>query len=125
MNLQAIRKQMPQIEKELAAVLDKYNITLVKMGGSIGADDSTFKLTVTDKGANPNAKYAKNFEVYAELYGLKREWLNQSFKASQGNFTIIGYDTKKRKKPVMLKLDRDGKTYFAPESMVALYMKAK
>lgn len=119
MDIKIFRKQFPQMQKEIAAVLDKYNLALVKMGGTIGSDDASIRLNVVEKGTDPYVKYAKDFSLYAELDGMKREWLNKKFLASNGGFfEIIGLNTRKRKNPVMVKKVSNGKIYFAPISMV-------
>lgn len=118
MDVKVLNKQLPAMKAELAAVLKKYGLEMTKLTGSVGADDATIRITFMDQGGDKYAKFAKAFTSYAEIYGLKREWLNKTFKAPQGVFEIIGFDTKKRKKPVMLKL-ANGTIYYATEAQVA------
>ena len=81
--------------------------------------DTTFspKFVFSGTDASGRTQAEKEWDLYSESMGLKKEWLGKKY----NNKTIIGLDMKKRKYPVLLKSAR-GTVYKADASMVKMFL---
>ncbi len=65
---------------------------------------------------------ATEYRLHCLAYGMKIEWLSQSFTSQNGiKLTVKGWDTRQRKNKVIL-ADAGGKQYKASPEYVKLYM---
>lgn len=106
---------------ELGAVLtqlaQKHGLKLVRNGGTYSPTEFKPKLSfVLTDSAGQDLHAKREFERYAEIFGLKATDLGKEF-ISQGNmYRVVGLDLKKRKFPVRCQNVETGKIMlFTPE----------
>ena len=88
---------------------DEFGLTAEPGSGTFSADGDTFEVKVkfTLKGADPAAAA---FRRYAEMFGLEPDMLGKTVQFGREAYTIIGLDPKKRRQPVVLKRNSDGRS---------------
>ncbi len=120
-NLNNFRKDFSEAMKTLEV---KYNVT-VSLGKISYSDVSaTGKCTIANKasvnGLELNAEDVENWNLYSEMFGLKREWLGKTFNYDGATNTIIGIEPSRRKYPVKVLKNGGGISLYTVESIKAL-----
>jgi len=118
-------KQMgADIEKALQTIADEYNMTMEYRGGSFSDTDYKPWVTFTGKNADGKSRTEKEWELYRDMFGLKKEWLGEKVVLSGKKMTITGLDTKKSKYPVMVET-ADGHKYKVTPEQIKLMLGGK
>lgn len=113
----------------LEAVAKKHGVTFKLGNGRYDPSGCSLKTsleiaTVGDDGAVVD-QYAIDYKRYAEMVGLKVEWLGKVFTDFTGKkYTITGYNSRRSAKPVFAK-GEDGKTYAWPTKAITHFMGGK
>ena len=103
-----------------------WGIKLQLGNGSYSGSNGHFKLNISaiDESGTVVTEEAEDFKRYAELYGLKPEWLGESFTYSsvrQGStpetYKIIGLKARARKRQILTE-DGNGKRVVWPANNV-------
>lgn len=105
------------INNALKAIGEKYDVTILAGNASYDATLVQFKLTCTTKGENGEVETmeAKDFKTYAEMYGMKKEYLGKEFVHGRDKFQITGLKPRS-KNCVLAKKVGTGQSYkFSPE----------
>jgi hypothetical protein len=109
-----LKKLRSDIDAALVQV-GKANGVSIKTGNARFDDaTATFKLNVASLMSDGTVvdTARRDYQQYAEVYGLKPEWLDQTFSTmSDGTYKIIGLLPNRRKKPVSVANIRTGKKY--------------
>ena len=109
----------------MAAVAEKYGVT-VKFGSGRGSEQSiTMKLEVTNKTATGEAqdKSAIDFKALAPMYGLVATDLGRTFSRGGKTFKITGLNRRAKTMPIQAKCLQDGRGYKFAEDIVQLALK--
>ena len=122
-NLKDLREDMVAA---LQAVALKHGVQFTPKGCSFSTTAATFRIeaAVINDGGVAETKERQDFSRYASIYGLKPEWLDQSFRHGSDTYTIIGLATRKSKAPVLAR-NQAFRTYGFPTNVVAALMNAK
>lgn len=105
--VKAIQSRVLEFSKELA---EMYGLRFQKCNTSYNEFEMNFKIvfhTTNDEGMDI---YQDTYLKYAEIYGLKEEWLGKEIKVNAIKLTIRGLDLKKKKYPIVLRNAR-GRQY--------------
>jgi hypothetical protein len=133
------RKQTMTITRDLIKKLrNDIDAALVQVGkangvsiraGNASFDDATvkyqLKVTALSSDGTVVDTARRDYELLAAHYGLKKEWLDQTFRTLQGTFKISGLKLSRRKFPVDAKDIRNGKTYKFPIDAIVRHMGGK
>lgn len=116
--IKMVRMVVDNILKLHKADFEKAGITISTGSATFGDVDASMKLKILDLDSSGKAVdlRAKQWNTYAELYGMKKEWLGKLVMLSGRPFTIVGLDMKKRKNPVII--ESMGKTYITTMDVV-------
>jgi len=133
MKIKAIdRKALQYLRGVIDSALDElsneqgWGIKLQLGNGSYSGSNGHFKLNISaiDESGTVVTEEAEDFKRYAELYGLKPEWLGESFTYSsvrQGGtpetYKIIGLKARARKRQILTE-DGNGKRVVWPANNV-------
>jgi|TARA_R110000787_G_scaffold64357_1_gene145328 hypothetical protein len=118
---QMLQNIRPEITEALKPLAIKYGIDLSATSGVYGGLQGSIRVVLSATNEDGDDRRAWEYKKYAEDFGLKVEWLNQSYFASPHSYTIIGLDIKKKKNKLVLKRD-DGSIRIAPVSIAIYYM---
>jgi hypothetical protein len=118
-NLKLLRAELD------AAVFDvakKYGISLKFGNARFTESTATIKLDIAVKDADGTVvnRGREDFTRYAEMYGLKPEWLDLTFLSGGKTYKITGLAPNRRKRPVLA--ETNGKTYIFPVEAVRTAM---
>lgn len=126
------RKALQYLRGVIDSALDElsneqgWGIKLQLGNGSYSGSNGHFKLNISaiDESGTVVTEEAEDFKRYAELYGLKPEWLGESFTYSsvrQGStpetYKIIGLKARARKRQILTE-DGNGKRVVWPANNV-------
>ena len=126
------RKALQYLRGVIDSALDElsneqgWGIKLQLGNGSYSGSNGHFKLNISaiDESGTVVTEEAEDFKRYAELYGLKPEWLGESFTYSsvrQGGtpetYKIIGLKARARKRQILTE-DGNGKRVVWPANNV-------
>jgi len=126
------RKALQYLRGVIDSALDElsneqgWGIKLQLGNGSYSGSNGHFKLNISaiDESGTVVTEEAEDFKRYAELYGLKPEWLGESFTYSsvrQGGtpetYKIIGFKARARKRQILTE-DGNGKRVVWPAKNV-------
>jgi len=121
-----VRSMIDEMETALQTVASKHGIT-IKRKSCTYRDNCMpvpFELRierVTEDG-NVETPESRAYTLRAQLFGLKPEWLFESFTNSSGQrFKIVGLVPRRRKFPVVVKAN-DGRNYKMAAAQVACCM---
>jgi hypothetical protein len=112
-----------EMKLAIEAVATKYGLALVVRPGSFNSNSFTSKIefnTVSEEGIANQA--ISDFEIYAEMYGIKSDMLGKTFKSGNKTMKIVGLNTRNHKNPIELE-DNQGKKYKAPANYVMSFFK--
>jgi hypothetical protein len=123
-NVDLLRRK---IEAALAEIGEKYNVKFDLGRITYSSTDNTASArlkfeTKTDANGAAVDRAAQTWAKNCQYYGLKAEWLNQTFKAKGGEYKIIGLDVNKRRFPVQTIRLSDGKSFGWAEDSVRMLM---
>ena len=111
------RQQIKQIESEMIELLGplakKHGLTVKSRGGKFTTMNFIAKVefAAVGDGGVVHDEYRENYTNNSVLFGLKKEWLDQTVVIGDGEFTIVGLNTRARSKPVLVKRIRDDKPF--------------
>jgi len=133
MKIKAIdRKALQYLRGVIDSALDElsneqgWGIKLQLGNGSYSGSNGHFKLNISaiDESGTVVTEEAEDFKRYAELYGLKPEWLGESFTytsvkrgSSPETYKIIGLKARARKRQILTE-DGNGKRVVWPANNV-------
>ena len=88
-------------------------------GGSYTNANVVFRVeaSLVSAGGEVMSVEREAFKRSAEIYGLKKEWLDKPFSFSGDTYTVNGLRTRSRKSPVLV-TRKDGKKFKMPVAMV-------
>jgi len=108
-----INKKLSELSKETGIKFSIKNISYTDYQFS-----TKLEAIIEDK---IEESFKDNFNLYAGMFGLKKEDRGKSFKQGDKTFTIVRIEPRKRKMPIICSAS-DGKEYkFSPE-VVKLYL---
>lgn len=119
--LQNIR---PEITKALEPLAIKYGIGIDATSGVYGGLEGSIKVVLSSTNEVGDDRRAWEYKKYAEDFGMKAEWLNQSFYMRPHNYTIIGLDMGRKKNKLVIRRDSDGKILVSQPSTAIIGMKS-
>ena len=133
MKIKAIdRKALQYLRGVIDSALDElsneqgWGIKLQLGNGSYSGSNGHFKLNISaiDESGTVVTEEAEDFKRYAELYGLKPEWLGESFTyssvkrgSSPETYKIVGLKARARKRQILTE-DGNGKRVVWPANNV-------
>jgi len=117
--LQNIR---PEITKALEPLAIKYGIGIDATSGVYGGLEGSIKVVLSSTNEVGDDRRAWEYKKYAEDFGMKAEWLNQSFYMRPHNYTIIGLDMGRKKNKLVIRRDSDGKILVSQPSTAIIGM---
>ena len=133
MKIKAIdRKALQYLRGVIDSALDElsneqgWGIKLQLGNGSYSGSNGHFKLNISaiDESGTVVTEEAEDFKRYAELYGLKPEWLGESFTyssvkrgSSPETYKIVGLKARARKRQILTE-DGNGKRVVWPAKNV-------
>lgn len=124
--LNHIKANSNALDAELTAVFAKYGIKVMGRTARVDAADGTYKFNISyatpEGSATKLKKDEENFRFYANgsNTNLNPDWFGKKFRSGVNVYKIVGYNPKKRAKPVML--DCNGKSYSASPDYVRSFM---
>jgi len=106
----------------LQAVADKYGMSVEAEGGArFSASDLHMKFRIAlrdaETGETPNAD-AKNFALYASMYGLEAGDLGRTFRSAGSVYKITGINPRRPQYPISATREPDGKKFKMPAHSV-------
>ena len=114
----------------LKAVAAKYGVQVRGGAGKFDATQFTKKIEFFIAGsveegdsATTPIKQIEAYKAYAAMYGLKPEWLNESFSAKGDRYKIVGLDMNRPKNCVQLIRLSDNTKRICPADFVKAYMR--
>ena len=122
-----VRDISEDMMEALKSVALKHGVQFNYKGGSYTPTNATYRIeaAIIGDGGVVETRERKEYQLYADSFGLKKEWLDQSFVQGTDKFIIIGLSTRKRKNPILCKNETNGRTYVFPVYMVKLLMDAQ
>ncbi len=97
MDLRTYKAKSTALYADIEAVLEKHGFKLGKVGAGIDASVGTVRLSLnlsdaalTDAAGKPTTPEAIRFTKFAELYGMKADWLGQTFTMGGKSWSIEG-----------------------------------
>lgn len=126
-NIDLLRKK---IEAALAEIGQNYNVTFNVGRITYSSTDSTASArlkfeTKTDGSGAVVDRAAQAWVKNCQYYGLKQEWLNQTFKAKADEYKIVGLQLNKRRFPVQTIRVSDGQLFGWSKDSVRMFMDPK
>ena len=115
--LNTLRKQM---QNALNVFADKTDITIEVGNCSYRGGEATYKVKVLMEGAKTREQ--EDLEFYAELHKLD---LTAVEKLMGEDMQLVGYKSRARKKPWILKRLRDGAEFVADTNLVEKFFKKR
>lgn len=121
-NKQQFAEFRKDVEKALEEVAKKHNVNIT--AGKINYSDISFDLKLEVKKVEVNGKSFEQaeFEKVCTLYGFTNEDYAKKAIYQGKEFSLVGFNLRKRKSPVMVK-SSDGKGYGMPEELAKLLFK--
>jgi len=111
-------KQMGEdIKNALKEVAEKYNMTIEYRGGTFSDTDYKPKITFTGKSTDGKSRQEQEWDLYADMLDLKKEWLGEVITLSGKDCIITGLDMKKSKYPVMVEGENGHKYKVTPQTL--------
>ena len=117
------RSQLNLLRKQLQETIDGANLSDIKIdvgNCSYAGGEATFKVKCTLKGAKTREQI--DLEYYAELHQIDTTAIA---KLQGEDMSIIGYKSRARKKPWVLKRLRDGAEFVADTNLVEKFYKKR
>lgn len=108
-DLASLKKYSPEIDAELKALFAKYGLKMNKRRAKIGSGIIDYKIELTYTTEAGESAHEIAWKKYAAFEGLKPEWLGQSVRMNGQEWTICGFEPKRRRYPVMASNNATGK----------------
>jgi len=105
---QVLKDLRPQIEDALSELSEKHGIKMSVGNGSYAGLSGHFKLLLTTTGENGETAEQRDFNRFADDYGMDKTWLGMIIKVNGESYTIKGILPKRRKNPILVMRNRDG-----------------
>jgi hypothetical protein len=120
------KKTVVLIQKELghfaSEIAKKYGLTLKRNNATYDDTDVSFKLSFAGTNKSGEDRLMVDWNQYYSLYGLKKEWLNKTYRNFSGELMRIrGLDSRKRKYPVIVE-NMNGVRYKVEADRVKMLM---
>lgn len=116
MNLQTFKRIAPGLDKEIAAVAEKYGLkagkrraTVDELSGTISYRLELVDVNLKDATGATTTPEAERFKLNAAYVGLKPEWLGQTFERGGRKYKIVGMRGGRTVKSILV--ERDGKNF--------------
>lgn len=123
MKLSAYRIVAPKINKGIEDVLKANGFDVTKLNTSVNEQMGTISINVKARDLSESeTPEQKRWKQYANLYGLKPEWLGQSVKINGHVYEIGGLRDSRSAKNVAI--IQNGKTYIIEHEKVIKAMEA-
>lgn len=122
MNKKSVKELKNQLEKGLKELQDKLGIN-IKVGNALfGATSVVFKVECAeiDKDGKAMTCETEDFKKYASMCGLKADDLNRKFNYKGEKAQIIGFASRSRKYPILVKVGK--KTYKMTANVVKTHL---
>jgi hypothetical protein len=119
---QMLQNIRPEITKALEPLAIKYGIGIDATSGVYGGLEGSIKVVLSSTNEVGDDRRAWEYKKYAEDFGMKAEWLNQSFYMRPHNYTIIGLDMGRKKNKLVIRRDSDGKILVSQPSTAIIGM---
>jgi hypothetical protein len=118
---QFLKELRDDIDAALAPLGAKHGLSLKAGNAAFSETTATFKLQVCLKTSSGEAitQERQNYIAYADTYGLKPEWLDQTFSSESRVFKIVGLLPRRSKNPVLCRTE-NGKEYVFSVELVKL-----
>jgi hypothetical protein len=123
MDRPTVRKVREALETHLAKLGLKLTAE-VEGAARYDSNSVVFKVRLTEKntdGSSGDSKEEKDFKAHGFLYGLKPEWLGQSYTEGGKSYTVRGLKAKARVNNVVVETDT-GTRYVAPAQRIVWAM---
>ena len=99
------------IDGVLETIGKKHNVVLKSGNCRYTESNATLKIEIQDiQNGVAVSKERAEYELLADMYGLKKEWLDKTFRHMGDTYKVVGLKTRKRKFPVIVENDK-GKRY--------------
>ena len=119
---QMLQNIRPEITKALEPLAIKYGIGIDATSGVYGGLEGSIKVVLSSTNEVGDDRRAWEYKKYAEDFGMKAEWLNQSFYMRPHNYTIIGLDMGRKKNKLVIRRDSDGRILVSQPSTAIIGM---
>ena len=117
-DLASLKKHATALDAELTAVFARYGLTYNGRSAKIGDGLLNFNIKLKYGTAEDEAARAeRDWKNYSMLLNLPANAFGKTIKMNGVEYTIIGLDLKKRKRPVKIKR-ADGKVFITTEDDV-------
>lgn len=118
-----LRQLRIDIDTALTAIREKYDLTKLHAGNiRFEGDGSEAKIqlhAVARLEAGQKTREQRDFETYAEFYGIARDAFAKVFSMNGRDVRIVGMDMKKRKYPIVVSEVPSGKRMLTTAEVVA------
>lgn len=113
MTRSSARELVSEIRQAVQAVADAHGMGLSYPRGRFGPTTLkvTLELSLPDQGGAVQTTERANYKLLAEHYGMKQEWLDQTFQSQGRTFAVSGLNVRARKLPVLCKDTHTDKMY--------------
>lgn len=132
MNLNQFRAVAPTIDKEIAAVFEKFGLKVGKRSATVDETTGTvnFRLALVDtnlkdKSGNATTPEAERYKTQAHYLGLDPAWLGQTFKRGNKTCKVVGLRAGRTMKPVFVEIDGKSNYIFDVATIRAAFGKPK
>ena len=100
---QLLKDLRVDIDEALKPIAQKYGIEIQSGRGVYGGLEGHLKILFKTTNEEGDDQRAIDYKRFASLYNLKEEWLGKTMKYGSDSYTIMGLDTNKRKKVLVVK----------------------
>ena len=127
LNRQNVRQLSEAFTNALKPLESTYGIKVSYKSGRFSPSSVTFKFeaAVIGQGGVVLCKERQDYEIYAESYGLKKEWLDQEFSWCGNTYKVFGLKPRCWKSPILVERVRGGKKFKMSTDMVIGAFKLK
>lgn len=109
-----------EIGEAMQAIAAKHGLKMIKNNATWSAEGLRLTIALDKVTADGgSARWAADWKRYAVADGLPENGLGRSFSSGGMTYKVLGYDAKKRTRPVVAQ-GSDGKTYIFQAEAVAL-----
>ena len=111
LNLEIVKEIVAEMEKTMKALEEKHGVKIERSKPiKFNEVEMDIAFKVVNDQEKVNEKERKDFENWAEFYGLNPAGFGQTMTIGEITAKVVGYNTRAKKFPLMLE-DKDGKTY--------------
>jgi len=110
MNRVTLRQIKERVNAFIKSELGIDGVTGECTTATFDSDSATVKVEFFDKTEGETSLAEKNWHIYAEMNGMKKEWLWKGIEINDKLFAIAGFKPNARKNSVLIRA-RNGKTF--------------